>query len=86
MVDRDITKRNYIDYAKDPLDITLVNAQLEILQSELIVLKCIKNITAGNEILISFGLASWAFYFVDYRKFSVEQMKKFDNIYLLKKK
>jgi len=86
LVDRDITKRNYIDYAKDPLDKTLVNAQLEILQSELIVLKCIKDITAGNEILISFGLASWAFYFVDYWKYNEEQMKKFENIYLLTKK
>ena len=65
MIDRD-EKRRYLDYAKDPLDLTLVNAQLEILQSELIVLKCIRNIAAGNEILISFGLVFWAMYFVHF--------------------
>jgi len=54
LIDRD-DKCSYIDYAKDPLDLKLVNAQLEILQSDLIVLKCIKNIAAGYEILISFG-------------------------------
>jgi len=81
LIDRDISKRNYIDYAKDPLDLALVNAQLEILQSYLIVLKWIKNITAGNKILILFGLASWAVYFVDYWEKSEEKLKKFEYIY-----
>jgi len=87
LIDRDDNGR-YLDYVKDPLDLTLVNAQLEILLGDLIVLKCIRNIAAGNEILISFGLVFWAVYFIDYWKNSEEIMKKFklENVYLLMKK
>jgi len=86
LIDRD-DKRRYLDYAKDPLDLTLVNAQLEI-QGDLIVLKCIRNIAAGNEILISFGLVFWAVYFIDFWNNSEELMKriKLENVYLLMKK
>jgi len=47
------------------LDLKLVNDQLEILKIN-DALKCIKNVAAGNKILISFGLAFWAVNFVDY--------------------
>jgi len=73
LIDRN-DKCGYIDYAKVLLDLTLVNNQLEILLSDLIVLKCIKKVAAGREILISFGLVFWADYFVDYWKNSEEIM------------
>ena len=42
----------------------LVNAQLEVVfQCGIVVLKRIKDCKAGGEILISFGMASWAVYF-----------------------
>jgi len=64
------------------LELTLVNDQLEFLQSDLIVSKCIKNVAAGNEIIKSFGLASWAVYFIHKWETSEKQMKMFENIYL----
>ena len=36
-------KPNYVDYAQDPLDHALVNSQIEIFESHLIALKCVKN-------------------------------------------
>ena len=62
-IDRD-DKPNYAYFAIDPLDHDKVNAQLElVLQSGLIVLRCIKDSSAGDEIFISLGMALWAVHF-----------------------
>ena len=56
LVDRD-DRPNYADYAIDPLDPSKVNVQLEVIFTNgLIVLKCIKDSIAGDELLISFGM------------------------------
>ena len=63
LIDRDENRPNYSDFAQDPLDDNLVNAQLEVNTYGLIVLKNIKDLSAGDEVLIPFGMASWAIYF-----------------------
>ena len=65
-IDRDYSNPNYVDYALDPMDHSLVNARLEEAPPSneiVIILRCIKDVTAGQEILISFGMVIWATYF-----------------------
>jgi len=64
LVEQDENRPNYADFAQDPLDPNLVNAQLEVHPTnELIGVKCLKDLSAGDEVFISFGMASWAIYF-----------------------
>jgi len=64
LVERDENRPNCADFAQDPLDPNLVNAQLEAdSTNELIGVKCLKELSAGDEVFIPFGMASWAIYF-----------------------
>ena len=79
LMDRDSRRPNYADYSQDPLDHNLVNAELEVIIKKCtIILKCIKDCKAGEEILISFSKASWVVY-LGYSKF------KYSNDLLIKK-
>ena len=63
LINQNDSRPNYVNYAQDPLDPSLVNAQLEYDPCGLFILTCIKDCIVGDEIFISFALASWLTYF-----------------------
>jgi len=64
LVERDEKIPIFADFTQDPLDPNLVNAQLEVdPENGLIGVKRIKDLSAGDEVLIPSGKASWALYF-----------------------
>ena len=60
LFDLDINYISYVDFCKDPLDLSKVNAELVEDQFGNVVLRAIKNINAGEEIFIAFGKIFWA--------------------------
>jgi hypothetical protein len=60
LLDLDINYISYVDYCKDPLNLSKVNAELVEDKFGNVVLRAIKDIMPGEEIFIAFGKIFWA--------------------------
>jgi len=87
LLDRNTNYISYADIVKDPVDFSKANAELVEYRFGNVVLRAIKNINPGEEMLISFGQLFWA-YFLRVKwntrnQKMLERYRKVDQVYSL---